>query len=86
MGHIKRHHLSDAKVIVPPDELLQAVDRVFSPLLDRLIHNKIENRTLADLRDLLATCSCRNFSLARSACATPTDKLKRLCEKLSSFT
>ena len=53
MGHIKRHHLSDAKVIVPPDELLQAVDRVFSPLLDRLIHNKIENRTLADLRDLL---------------------------------
>ena len=53
MGHIKRHHLADAKVVVPPDELLAAIDRVMAPMLDRFIHNKIENRTLAALRDTL---------------------------------
>lgn len=53
MGHIQRYHLSEAKVIVPPPRLLDVMDRHIAPLLQRLISNRIESRTLADLRDTL---------------------------------
>ena len=32
MGHIQRHHLSDAKVVLPPQQLLQALDLTMAPL------------------------------------------------------
>jgi type I restriction enzyme S subunit len=53
MGHIQRCHLSEAKVLVPPPRLLDVMDRHIAPLLQRLISNRIESRTLADLRDTL---------------------------------
>lgn len=53
MGHIQRHHLSDAKVLVPPQSLLQAIDATFSPLYEKAVANRLEQRTLGALRDLL---------------------------------
>jgi len=53
MGHIQRHHLSDAKVLVPSDRELQEMDKVLSPILDKIICNEKESRTLANLRDIL---------------------------------
>jgi type I restriction enzyme S subunit len=53
MGHIRRFHLSEAKVLVPPEPLLDAMSSVQEPLLDKMIHNRIESRTLAHLRDTL---------------------------------
>lgn len=53
MGHIKRHHLTDAKVVVPSPELLSAADGVFGPLLDRVILNEKQNRALRNLRDAI---------------------------------
>jgi type I restriction enzyme S subunit len=53
MGHIQRHHLKQAKVIVPPDETLAAMGEIFSPLLERVLSNLKEARTLAALRDEL---------------------------------
>lgn len=53
MGHIQRHHLTEAKAIVPPHGLLEEMDRVFAPLLDKVVSNRIESRTLAVLRDAL---------------------------------
>lgn len=53
MGHIKRHHLTDAKVAVPPLPLIQAADRILSPLLDRYVVNSVQNRSLRMLRDIL---------------------------------
>jgi type I restriction enzyme, S subunit len=53
MGHIRRHHLTDAIVVVPDAALLHALSRLQEPLLGRLVANKIENRTLEELRDRL---------------------------------
>jgi len=53
MGHIQRHHLSDAKVVVPPRELVEALDVILGPLLERSWRRLQESRTLAALRDTL---------------------------------
>src|SRR5574341_123075 len=53
MGHIQRRHLSEAKVLVPPKLFFKSMDTVIAPLLDRVIVNRIESRTLAALRDAL---------------------------------
>ena len=53
MGHIQRHHLKAAKVIVPSDKELKEMDKVMSPLLDKIILNNLESRTLGSLRDSL---------------------------------
>lgn len=53
MGHIRRFHLSEAKVLVPPAPLLAAMTSIQEPLLDQVIHNRIESRTLSHLRDTL---------------------------------
>lgn len=53
MGHIQRAHLSDAKVLVPTDALLGAMDDCFGPLLARSVENELQAQTLATLRDTL---------------------------------
>jgi type I restriction enzyme S subunit len=53
MGHIKRKHLSDALVAVPPNEILNAANELFNPLFDYLINNKIQYRYLTLIRDSL---------------------------------
>mgnify|MGYP000987277722 CR=1 FL=1 len=53
MGHIQRKHLTEAKVIVPPIESIQAINGYFTPLLDRWITNELKARTLTTLRDTL---------------------------------
>ena len=53
MGHIQRHHLSDAKVVIPGTNTLQVAGSVLSPLVQRIITTRIESRTLAALRDAL---------------------------------
>ena len=53
MGHIQRGHLSEAKVLIPPRALLDAMARTLSPLVDQLIANRVQSRTLAKLRDTL---------------------------------
>lgn len=53
MGHIRRFHLTEAKVLLPPKPLLDAMTSVQEPLLGQIIHNRLETRTLAELRDTL---------------------------------
>jgi len=53
MGHIQRRHLTQAKAFVPSDDLLQTMDVVLSPLIERIVTNNVESRTLATLRDTL---------------------------------
>ena len=53
MGHIQRGHLTAAKVLIPPRPLLDAMTRTMAPLIDQLIANRIQSRTLATLRDTL---------------------------------
>lgn len=53
MGHIQRHHLTAAQVLVPPDNTLLAMNRIMAPLFERIISNNLESRTLAAIRDAL---------------------------------
>ena len=53
MGHIQRHHLSDAKVLVPPRELLTAMSTFFEPMVESKWHRAVASRALAALRDTL---------------------------------
>jgi len=53
MGHIQRHHLSEAKVFVPTAAELEKMGKQMSPLIEKLVANNLESRTLAALRDAL---------------------------------
>ncbi|MGE5554275.1 MAG: restriction endonuclease subunit S [Betaproteobacteria bacterium] len=53
MGHIQRHHLTDAKVVVPGAPALTAADCLISPLVKQLLALRTESRTLAASRDTL---------------------------------
>ena len=53
MGHIKRGHLTNALVVVPNEKTMQDADKIFTPIIDRIIEAKIESKRLASLRDTL---------------------------------
>ncbi len=54
MGHIQRHHLTQALVTMPSDaRLMQAMNQFFAPLVDALSVRAVQSRTLATLRDAL---------------------------------
>ena len=53
MGHIQRGHLKAAMTICPPDNTITKLGEVVAPLIDRIVQNELESRTLAQTRDLL---------------------------------
>lgn len=53
MGHIKRGDLEQSKVIIPAQADLTRLGTVFSPCLERIVNNRLENTRLAALRDTL---------------------------------
>lgn len=53
MGHIKREHLSQAKLALPPTELITAMDSVIEPMYQRIHQNERESISLASIRDTL---------------------------------
>ena len=53
MGHIKRGELDSAEVFIPSREELGKMNKIMSPILDKYIENKLENKTLEQLRDTL---------------------------------
>ena len=53
MGHIQRKHLKEAMTICPPDDELIVLGQTVGQLVEHTIMNDLENRTLAQTRDLL---------------------------------
>jgi len=53
MGHIQRHHLDYALVLIPGDNFLQTANAVFEPMLNKFINNNSQIQTLSTLRDTL---------------------------------
>lgn len=53
MGHIQRHHLSAALSVVPRRECLEKADKIISPMIESIVNNRIQSRTLTALRDSL---------------------------------
>ncbi|MBK6773184.1 MAG: restriction endonuclease subunit S [Ignavibacteria bacterium] len=53
MGHIQRHHLTSAKVLIPPKEKLIEKDKTINSIFEKIKINQIQIRTLTQLRDTL---------------------------------
>jgi len=53
MGHIKREHLAQAELALPPMPVLQAADRIIGPLYGRIHRAERQCAALAALRDAL---------------------------------
>ena len=53
MGHIQRGHLKAAMTLCPPKYVLEKLGVVMAPLVEQSIHNELESRRLAQLRDTL---------------------------------
>lgn len=53
MGHIQRRHLQEAKVVVPPDDILEAATAQIGSLHDLRAQLMLESRTLGEMRDYL---------------------------------
>ncbi len=53
MGHIKRSHLSESKVIIPDAYNLSKLNYLMTPLLRQVIDNNIQNGALREQRDTL---------------------------------
>ena len=53
MGHIRRHHLGEALVIVPDIDLQDAMSRVMQPLFDKLVTQRLDARAMVRKRDAL---------------------------------
>ena len=53
MGHIQRHNLSESEVIIPDKKSLENMDKVMSPIIERIIDLNLESRNLAEIRDSL---------------------------------
>ena len=53
MGHIKRGHLQETPVVVPPNEVLREANDVIGPIYDLFGQLMIESRKLAAMRDVL---------------------------------
>lgn len=53
MGHIQRHHLSDASIAIPKVSVISQLDRYIAPFLDAAVNSRLEAKRLATLRDIL---------------------------------
>jgi type I restriction enzyme S subunit len=53
MGHIQRHHLTEAKVVIPPAHILKALSAIIEPLILQSTEGMVEIKNLVALRDTL---------------------------------
>ncbi|MCM3390233.1 restriction endonuclease subunit S [Ureibacillus chungkukjangi] len=53
MGHIKRTHLSESAVLIGEKRVLEEATKILKPILDKITLLGVENRNLAELRDVL---------------------------------
>ena len=53
MGHIQRKHLSEAKILLPPENLMEKFNPIFDPLLEKQINIRLESNHLSNIRNTL---------------------------------
>lgn len=53
MGHIKRSDLEKSLVAIPDEQVYKEATALLSPMIEQIIINRVQSRTLAALRDTL---------------------------------
>jgi type I restriction enzyme S subunit len=51
MGHITQEHLLQSRVVLPPKELTTRLEKIISPIFEKIVNNEVENQELVQLRD-----------------------------------
>lgn len=73
MGHITQDHLKESRITIPPIELIQKLDKIISPILEKKVKLDQENQQLASLRDwLLPMLMNGQVTVASTGLATTT--------------
>lgn len=53
MGHIKRENLTKSKVLIPSSQVLEDMNSTMSPIIEKIIANRLQSRKLEEIRDSL---------------------------------
>jgi type I restriction enzyme S subunit len=53
MGHITQDHLKQSRITIPPSDLINKLDKILKPILEKKVKLEEENQELASLRDWL---------------------------------
>ena len=53
MGHITQDHLRESRITIPPKRLINELDKILNPILEKKVKLDIENQEFASLRDWL---------------------------------
>ena len=53
MGHITQDHLRQSRITIPPSDLINKLDKILKPILEKKVKLEEENQELASLRDWL---------------------------------
>ena len=53
MGHIQRHHLSEALVLIPTNGVMQIMNKIMTPIFEKYIQNQNSSQNLIRIRDTL---------------------------------
>lgn len=53
MGHIQRHHLTEAIISIPPEDVFNKYGNSISPLIEKIIKNNAQIKSLSQMRDTL---------------------------------
>ena len=53
MGHIKREHLTNSFVVIPNTQVLQKMDQILNPIIEKIIQTNIESNNLSQIRGAL---------------------------------
>ena len=53
MGHIQRHNLTESEVIIPDKKAFEDMNKIMSPVVERLITINLESQNLSQIRDSL---------------------------------
>lgn len=53
MGHIQRHHIEQAMIIIPNKQKFDEMNRVFEPILEKIMLVNSQIQSLSTARDVL---------------------------------
>ena len=53
MGHIQRQHLKDSLVLIPDKQTIIKMDKILTPIIDKIIQINVGSRSLSQIRDSL---------------------------------
>ena len=53
MGHIKRSHLSESKVLIPNDKDFNTLNEIIDPIINQIVEVNCQNMKFTQIRDSL---------------------------------